>query len=108
MGDELCRKSIGHVYLYGLNEFLQEKMRNHLKSCQDYYKYECKGIKYITIEIGLVRAEISDELPIQNKLGNSSHRSSVQTPSNIGPTRAQAIVIYELSLFKKFGIITAL
>ena len=29
-------------------------------------------------------------------------------PSNISPTRAQAIVIYELLLFSKLGIITAL
>ena len=60
------------------------------------------------IESGLVRVGASDELPLRNKLDGPLCLSSVRTLLNIGTAQAMKIVIDELSLFSKLGIITTL
>ena len=72
------------------------------------FKLTYDGIKYIIIDSDLAKTEVSTELLLWSKLGGPLCRSLMQTLLNTTTVRAKAIITSVLSLFNKFGGITAL
>ena len=58
-------------------------------------------------DFGLVRVGASAKLSLWSKFGDFLRRSSVQTLPNIDTVRDKATITSDLSLFSKFGGITA-